>query len=494
MKKTLITLALCGIIPTAFAQQLSPQGEIFLRKSEGKTGRMEGYAYRQDISGNFYLPALILTDGNLKPEALRQKGIRVNTQAGKVWTVEFPESSFSQLCRNLPGVQYIELDVPLALSMDSARRTTRVDSVHAGIGLPKGFSGKDVVMGVMDVGFDYDHPALYDTTYSRYRVRRIWEQKATAGTPPTGYSYGREITDTAQMKAAGTDNPDNTHGMHVAGIAAGSGAGAGDSTNRKYRGIAYNADVVLVGITPAANAWTSTSMSDIVDGMNYIYSYAASVNKPAVANLSWGCPVGPHDGQSLFSQACDGLTGPGKVFVLSGGNNGDNFIHLKKTFTAADTVVRSYFNFPQTPVGKRSWIDIWGETGQDLQVQLTLYNGTVKGDSTGWISLGTAAQPVLLQGSAGDTLDGYISATVAAFNNKPRILLDLDSRTVRPLAPLRKGQQRDDERLGGLCISNHRLLRRICSRSRWRHFRKFRHDGERYGNHPQRPGRSRLRF
>ncbi len=431
MKKILTTLSLCGSLATAFAQQLSPQGEIFLRKFEGKASPVEGYAYRQDISGNFYLPAMILTDGNLKPEALVQKGIRVNTRAGKVWTVEFPEKSFASLCRNLPGVQYIELDVPLALAMDSARRTTRADSVHAGIGLPKGFSGKNVVMGVMDVGFDYDHPALYDTAYSRYRVRRIWEQKATAGTPPAGYSYGRELTDTALMKAAGTDNPNNTHGMHVAGIAAGSGAGAGDSTNRTYRGMAYNADVVLVGITPAANAWTSTSMSDIVDGMNYIYSYAAAVGKPAVANLSWGCPVGPHDGQSLFSQACDGLTGTGKLFVLSGGNNGDNKIHLKKDFTATDATLSSYFNFPQTPIGKRSWIDIWGDAAQNLQVQLTLCDSLTltKVDSTGWISLGTAAYPVLLRNSAGDTLDGYISATVAAFNNKPRILLDLESRT-----------------------------------------------------------------
>lgn len=429
MKKTFTTLLLTGSLATAFGQQLSPQGEIFLRKAEGRPTPVEGYAYREDISGNLYLPAMILTDGTVKPSALQQKGIRVNTVAGKVWTVEFPAAQFATLSRNLPGVRYIELDVPLALSMDSARKTTRVDSAHSGIGLPKGFSGKGVVMGVLDVGFDYDHPAFYDTAYSQYRVRRIWEQKATSGTPPTGYTYGRELTDTLLMKAAGTDNPEATHGMHVAGIAAGSGAGAGDPTNRKYRGVAYNSDLVLVGITPAQNAWTSTSMSDIIDGMNYVYSYAASVQKPAVVNLSWGCPVGPHDGQSLFSQACDGLTGAGKVFVLSGGNNGDALIHLKKDFAGTDTAFKTYFSFPTTPIGKRSWIDIWGETGQNLQVQLTLYNGSAKGDSTGWISLGTAAQAVLLRASNGDTLDGYVSAAVAAFNNKPRILLDLHSRT-----------------------------------------------------------------
>ncbi len=428
MKKLFTPLLLLSALGTQ-AQQLSPQSEIFLRKAEGKMHPVEGYSYRQDGSGSFYLPAMILTDGTVKPATLQQRGIRINTQAGKVWTVEFPAANFQQLCRNLPGVQYIELDVPLALSMDSARRTTRVDSVHAGIGLPKRYSGKGVVVGVLDVGFEYNHPAFYDTAYSAYRVKRVWEQKSTSGTPPTGFTYGREITDTALMKTAGTDNADNTHGMHVAGIAAGSGAGAGDSTNRKYRGMAFASDMVLVGITPAQNAWTSTGMSDIIDGMNYVYSYAASVQKPSVVNLSWGCPVGPHDGQSLFSQACDGLTGPGKIFVLSGGNNGRNKIHHNKTFTPADTMLNTLFDFPVTPVGKKSWIDIWGETGQNISVQLSLYDGRTIKDSTGWISLGTTAQPVYLHRGATDTLDGYISATVAAFNNKPRILLDLRSLT-----------------------------------------------------------------
>lgn len=440
MKKQFTLLLLAAGVTTQ-AQQLSPQGEIYLRKAEGQSGRLEGYVYRQDASGTFYLPAMILTDGTVKATTLQQKGIRVHTQAGAIWTVEFPQATFPQLCRNLPGVRYIELDAPLAPTMDSARKVTRVDSVHRGYSLPKGYSGTGVVMGVLDVGFEYNHPAFYDTTYNRYRVRRVWEQKASSGTPPAGFSYGREYTDTALIKTAGSDNITATHGMHVAGIAAGSGAGAGDPTNRRYRGMAYNSDVVLVGITPAQNAWTSTGMSDIIDGMNYVYTYAGAVRKPAVVNLSWGCPVGPHDGGSLFSQACDNLTGAGKIFVLSGGNNGDNAIHLQKTMTATDTVIKTYFNFPSTPVGAKSWIDIWGESGQNVQVQLSLYSGLTRVDSTAWIPVGSGTQAVSMRGSssATDTLGGYISASVATFNNKPRILLDLQSGTNKRLLISIKG-------------------------------------------------------
>ena len=34
----------------------------------------------------------------------------------------------------------------------------KVDSVWAGNGLPSGFSGKDVIIGFTDWGFDYSHP------------------------------------------------------------------------------------------------------------------------------------------------------------------------------------------------------------------------------------------------------------------------------------------------------------------------------------------------
>src|SRR5690606_10063117 len=123
---------------------------------------------------------------------------------------------------------------------------TRVDSVHAGLGaLPSQFHGKDVVVGIIDAGYDYRHPALFDTTGAAYRVKRIWEQVVT-GTPPTGFTYGNEIADSLSMWIAGSDMP-ISHGAHVSGIAAGSGYGS--VGNNQYRGIADAADIVLVGIT-----------------------------------------------------------------------------------------------------------------------------------------------------------------------------------------------------------------------------------------------------
>ncbi len=409
--------------------QLSPRTRFILERTGRGATLPAGYLYRTDAAGTTVLPALLLMQPGASGADLRDLGVRIGTRAGAVWTAAIPVQALQQVA-TLKSIRYVELDEPLLQTLESARRTTRVDSAQAGYGLPKGFSGTGVVLGVLDVGFDYTHPTLRDTAGTRYRVRRIWEQKATTGQAPAAFGYGRELTDTALMLTAVTDNAGQSHGSHVAGIAAGSGRGAGDTTNRRYRGVAYGADVVLVGITPAQSDWTNTGMSDIINGMKYVYDYAASVGKPAVVNLSWGCPVGPHDGRSLFSQACNALTGPGRLFVLSGGNNGDNAIHLRKAFTAADTLLRTQFTFPTTPAGKRSWVDAWGDSAQNLAVRLDLWDSTgARSDSSAWITLGSPAQTIRLRGVKGDTLTALVDASVAVFNGKPRILLELESRT-----------------------------------------------------------------
>ncbi len=82
----------------------------------------------------------------------------------------------------IKGIDYIQIDEPAQPHLDVARRTTRVDSVHRGINLPMKYSGKDVVVGVIDFGFDYNHPSFYDTLHNLYRVKRVWELN-TKGTP-----------------------------------------------------------------------------------------------------------------------------------------------------------------------------------------------------------------------------------------------------------------------------------------------------------------------
>lgn len=399
-----------------------------LRTPEERRKPIEGYVYQLDANHNPYISTLIKA-GTVSVADLTAIGARVGTRAGNIWTVYVPVGSMDAFV-NTSGIEYIETDQPVFADMDTARIVTRVDSVHQGIGLPMPYAGKNVVVGIIDAGFDFTHVSLFDTSGVTYRVKKAWSQK-TPGIPPSQFFYGNEMVTANALFNAKTDAYNFSHGAHVAGIAAGSGYG-GDNTHSKYRGMAYESDLVLVGITPTEESWTGTGLAEIIDGINYIFSYANVNGKPAVANLSWGCSMGPHDGSSLFSQACDNLTGPGKIFVCSAGNNGQELIHFNKTFNPTDTIVTTTLNVPLVQNKKRAWVDAWGDSAQSFCIQASLYDGanlltSLNTYCTG--DAGTGAYDLYMIGQNGDTCFISVATDSAAFNGKPRAFLDVYNKT-----------------------------------------------------------------
>ncbi|RYZ55180.1 MAG: T9SS type A sorting domain-containing protein [Sphingobacteriales bacterium] len=432
MYRIVFFIAYCFLSVHCQAQQapvLSPLTKKYLNEVKQHPGVLpQGYLYRMGQDNNPLLKALVKVRPGCNAADLESQGIRIGTKAGSVWTIQIPPAKLNSLITN-QTLAYIQLDEPVHMAMDSVRKLTRTDSVHAGLGaLTSSYHGSGVVVGIIDAGFDYLHPVLFDTSNGAYRVKRVWEQQKS-GTQPAGFTYGNELTQPQDIWAAGTDM-DISHGTHVAGIAAGSGFG---TPNRQFMGNAPAADLVLVGITPSPDNWTSTGMSDIIDGMSYIFAYAASVGKAAVVNLSWGCTIGPHDGLSLFSQACDALTGPGKIFVCSAGNNGSNRIHLDKTFSASDTLLQSFVGFNSNLQQRRTWTDVWGDSSKQFCVQLSLFSGGAKIDSTQFFCLDDQLHQAYLVGSNGDTMFATISTSAVEFNGKPRIFMELYSRVTEPV-------------------------------------------------------------
>ncbi len=375
------------------------------------------------INSDDYVSTLIKVNAKFNEKTILQLGAFIGTKAGNIWTVQVPVTKIKAFTE-LAYIEYIQLDEPVTGMLDAANKSARVDSVQNGINLPLAYSGKGVVVGIIDAGFDYTHPSFYDTTGKVLRLKRVWEQR-NAGTPPTGFNYGNEITDTTAMLAKGFEVNSFSHGTHVGGIVGGSGYGTGS----KYRGVAYESDLVFVGIRPEKSEWKTSGMASIIDGMNYIYNYAKSVGKPAVINLSWGNSIGPNDGSSLFSQACDNLTGEGKIFVLSAGNNGDEDIHLQKAFSNADTALHSFVTFPNVTGENRSWIDAWGEVGKAFCLKVSLYNGAAVSSATSVICLNNISLDTFLIGSKNDTCFLSITSKASDYNGKPHILIDAWSKT-----------------------------------------------------------------
>lgn len=377
-----------------------------------------------EIDGKDHLSFLVEVKSTEVEPRLEELDIKIGTKAGQIWTLLVPLNQVQNL-NTINGLEYIELDRPIAMFMDKARAHANVDSAHAGHNLALPLSGKDVVVGIIDAGFEYMHPSFYDTSGAKLRVKRIWEQKKQ-GTPPSQFAYGNEIIDTNAMRDSAIDHT-FSHGTHVGGIAAGSGIG---SDSGEFLGIAYESDLVFVGIRPEKSEWTSTGMSSIIDGVKYIYDYATSVNKPAVVNLSWGGSTGPNDGSSLFAQALEALTGPGRLFVNSAGNNGGDQLHLYKSFSPGDTLIHSFHDFGiSIDDTKRTWIDLWGEANREFCVQVALYRGSDSSNHTDWFCLDQANQQLYLVDRQGDTCFLNIAASRSDFNGKAHMLIDVYNNT-----------------------------------------------------------------
>lgn len=438
MKKQFLTIFLCSTLAMLKAQyhppKLSAAAKQFLwklnRVSDNELPVYPEFVYHKDASQQLYISAFIKTDDSFQAEALTSLGVKVNTNAGNILTVKVPLQNFKNFAA-VQGISYIDMDAPVALNLDSARSATRTDSVHAGINLPHPYSGKNVVVGIIDAGFDYTHPAFYDTSYDGYRVKRVWEQK-TVGTPPAGFTYGAEYADSASIHAKRYDVNDGSHGTHVAGIAAGSGYG-GDSTHAQYRGMAYNSELVFVAISPALDYWLTSGMADMLDGVNYIYSYAQSVSKPAIANLSWGGPLGPHDGLGLFSEAMDNLAGPGRLFTISAGNNGTRKIHLQKTFSQNDVSLNTFLTFNTSLPERVNRVDIWGDSSKAFSIKFILYNNNTRTDSSVQYGLDDLTHGIVLKGSDGDSCFITLTSSSEEYNGKPHMLLDVRCNTANRL-------------------------------------------------------------
>ncbi len=306
----------------------------------------------------------ILTEG-VDAKRLDSYGVKSLSKVHETSTILIPVERYADFVAS--GLcSYVSLGREVHLLLDKARADMGIDYIHQGLNLPQGYDGTGVVVGVIDVGFEYGHPSFYDTTGTTLRIKRVWQQQDTTGTAPNGFDYGSEYTTTAAILGAITDTPQQGHGSHTAGIAA--GCGAPDAHGRRYQGMAPGADIVMVA--------TNMSEPGIFDGIRYIHQYARSVGKPCVINMSLGSLWGPHDGLDAmdvmienYAHQTDSL-----VLVASASNDGDSRHHLLHQFSLAeaDTVACTYMLITSSDENFKISADAWGEVGDEFSAQIIL--------------------------------------------------------------------------------------------------------------------------
>ncbi len=320
-----------------------------------------------NIDGRWYLSMLAKSNAQFTAEELVWQRILFTEPLQQFLSVKIPLQKLSCI-QELKGLEYLEIAGKINPNLDKAIKDLRADSVHHGYGLPQGYTGKNVLIGVTDWGFDYTHPVFYDTLLQTNRIFAAWDQFKTNGPAPNGFSYGTEYATPSSLLAAGSDTSNiysyGTHGTHVAGIAGGAGA------NTAYRGVAYDAQFLFVTFLVDEGA--------VLDAWQWMYQKALAADKRLVINMSWGLyHFGTLDGTSLLSQAIDAFSNLGVVFVNSGGNNGAVNFHLKKTFN--NDLLKSRIEFYDYSANPNMWgqsIHAWGETGQAFENGLIITNSS----------------------------------------------------------------------------------------------------------------------
>lgn len=314
-----------------------------------------------------YLSFVGKINANFNPTAVKENGILIGKPIDKIVSVRIPLNQLNSW-QELTGFDYLTLSTRFQVMNDRGVKDMRADSVHQGIGLPEGYTGKDVYIGITDWGFDYTSPMFYDTTLTQTRIVAAWDQFKTSGPNPQGFGYGTEYTSTSTLLAAGSDTANiysyGTHGTHVAGICGGSGAGT------IYRGVAFESKFLFVTFLVDEAA--------VLDAWQWMYDKATADGKRLVINMSWGLyHFGTLDGTSTLSQAISTFSDLGVVFVNSGGNNGNVNFHIKKTF--ANNLLKSKIDFYSYSANPNMWgqsIHAWGEIGESFESGIIVTNSS----------------------------------------------------------------------------------------------------------------------
>ncbi|HIZ27036.1 MAG TPA: S8 family peptidase [Candidatus Barnesiella merdipullorum] len=422
MKKVLLSVCLLALfcqLGLHAEEKMSPSTQNFLRSYEStptvqRSKLKSTYAVTQENNRTIVSAFLHLNDEN-NLEGLAENNVTINAQYGTILSVRIPAESLEAVSQ-LPSVKYIEIGRPVHKLMDNVRSATfsNVDALHAGTGLTQAYTGKDVVVGIIDGGFQYNHINFYDTAGETLRVKRVWNQNAT-GTPPSGYYYGREYTTAESIEAAQQDMND-CHATHVAGIAAGAYHG------NEYYGIAPDADLVFVSY----NLYdTSSSNTSISDGIKYIYDYAESVGKPCVINMSLGYHIGPHDGTSTFDRICDSLQGEGRLLVGASGNEAEDNMHVKKTLSSSNDTLKTLVDLGQQ---QSTAIDIWGDADKTLSIKIIVYDprNNKKVYTSNAFSTATSTSQKI-SNPAGVYGNIYIATAKDPNNDKGNITIDMEN-------------------------------------------------------------------
>lgn len=356
-----------------------------------------------------------------------------------------------------PGVVKISVGVSRTLTLDVSVPNIRANEVWTRSGSTfSDWTGKGVIVGVIDTGIDINHPFFAATTDPKTpRILRIWDQtleprgvdqSPDANLLSGGATYGVEYDKSrivAGVAGLGDFRQQDTqgHGTHVASIAAGNG-----QDKFKYIGVAPEADLIVVkyagveATTPQVGGVPVSQEKLFRDAVAYILNLAMNVfgNRPVAINASFGNQMGPHDGltadEDWLTHTFDGV--PGRCFVAGVGNDGARAQYASITFgPGGGDVVLPVYMYDERTAADRSATYIlsirlyYAPSGNPITVKVTLPDkSNVAGPALGSAPVG----PLPFAGGRTYEMSHAEDNTLLVFTNRGLVKRNRFNLTIHP--------------------------------------------------------------
>lgn len=252
--------------------------------------------------------------------ALESLGVEIQAKFDKLCTALAPVDKIEAIA-DLDNVTRIEVAEVLEPCNDKQRTMTRAyDAITNSdaakqLGLTSAYTGKGVILGIIDTGIDFQHIAFKDKN-GNSRIKRAYKLSGSNSTSLTTYST------TTQINGLTYDTNDEDHGTHTSTTAGGSSVMVNgnnvtvtdDHANATYGGMAPEADLVIAGLS-------SLYTTSIATAIQNICNYADQVGEPCVISLSLGSQSGPHDGTGSVAQVVNQYAGNNHIIVYAASND-----------------------------------------------------------------------------------------------------------------------------------------------------------------------------